>query len=119
LMFVILASLWVTLLGLIAPSFTRIFVDYVLIAGLTDWIMPLCVFMLATAVSVASLVALQQHFLLRLETKLSIAASSQFLWHVLKLPMDFLTSAAPPTLVCVYRSTTESPNCCLVKLQPA
>ena len=89
LMFVILTSLWVTLLGLVAPSFTRIFVDYVLMAGLTDWIVPLCVFMLATAASVASLVALQQHFLLRLETKLSIAASSQFLWHVLKLPMDF------------------------------
>jgi len=33
----------------------------------------------------------QQHYLLRLETRLTLQSSSAFLWHVLCLPVSFVT----------------------------
>jgi ABC-type multidrug transport system fused ATPase/permease subunit len=66
-----------------------VFVDRVLIEGLTSWVGPLFGVMAGVAVMIGALTLLQQHFLLRMETKLATSTSAQFLWHVLKLPIDF------------------------------
>jgi len=50
---------------------------------------PLLWIMGATAVVVGFVTWLQRYYLLRLSKKISISASSQFLWHVLRLPIDF------------------------------
>jgi NHLM bacteriocin system ABC transporter peptidase/ATP-binding protein len=42
-----------------------------------------------TAVLIIAAAWLQQHYLLRLETKLAITTSSRFVWHILRLPIDF------------------------------
>ena len=88
-LFVILAGLGLVIPGLLVPAFVRVFVDYYLIQGFKDWLMPLLAGMIGAAVLRASLVALQQHFLLRLQTKLVLSGSSTFFWHVLRLPVGF------------------------------
>jgi NHLM bacteriocin system ABC transporter peptidase/ATP-binding protein len=87
--YVILVGIALFLPGLVAPTFTRIFVDQILIKGLGSWMRPLLLVMAATALLLAALTALQQRYLLRLETRLSLGTSSQFFWHVLRLPIDF------------------------------
>ncbi|MCA9987299.1 MAG: NHLP family bacteriocin export ABC transporter peptidase/permease/ATPase subunit [Anaerolineales bacterium] len=87
--FLFLATLCLTILGLVIPSFTRIFIDRILVRGLDSWILPLLIAMGVTLLFSLVLNALRQHYLLRLETKLAISGSSQFLWHVLRLPVDF------------------------------
>jgi NHLM bacteriocin system ABC transporter peptidase/ATP-binding protein len=87
--YVVLASLALVIPGLIIPAFARIFVDSVLVAGLRSWVVPLLVGMAVTAALRAALTWLQQYYLLRLETKLALSTSSKFLWHVLRLPIDF------------------------------
>lgn len=87
--YLLIASLLLTILGLIIPAYTRIFIDQYLVAGFENWLKPLLIAMGLTVVVVAILTWLQQHYLLRLETKLSIASSSRFFWHVLRLPIDF------------------------------
>ena len=47
--------------------------------------------MAATTIVQAVLVWLQQRTLLRLETKLALAGSAKFIWHVLRLPAVFFT----------------------------
>ncbi len=90
LVYVLLASLFLVIPGLIVPVFLRVFVDDLLI-GTQTWIAPLLVGMgLAVAVSM-SLTWLQQMYLLRLETKLSLTGSSRFFWHILHLPVEFFT----------------------------
>lgn len=77
--------------GLIAPAFSKIFVDQILVGGLWDWGQPLLLFMAATTAVAMVLTWLRQFYLLRLETKLSLSTSSSFFWHILRLPIDFFS----------------------------
>jgi NHLM bacteriocin system ABC transporter peptidase/ATP-binding protein len=90
-LFVVLAGLALVLPGLLSASFGRIFVDEVLIRGLRSWAGPLTTVMFITALIIFALTALQQHFLLRLESRLSLHGSGRFFWHVLRLPIRFFT----------------------------
>ena len=89
--FVLLAGLALVIPGLVAPVFTKTFVDAVLLDGRGEWLKPLLVAMSVTAFVLAGLTWLQQTYLLRLETRLALAGSSRFLWHVLSLPVEFFT----------------------------
>jgi NHLM bacteriocin system ABC transporter peptidase/ATP-binding protein len=89
--YVVLAGLALVVPGLLIPTFSRVFVDYYLVEGLTNWIAPLLLGMALTAIVRAVLTHLQAYYLLRLETKLSLTTSSQFFWHVLRLPIEFFT----------------------------
>lgn len=93
--FVVLAGLALVVPGLLVPTFSRVFVDDVLVKGLSEWGKPLLWAMGATAAVMAALTALQQRYLLRLETKLALGTSARFFWHVLHLPMRFFTQRFP------------------------
>lgn len=88
LVYVVLVSLALVIPGLLVPAFTRIFVDYVLVNG-QDWMPGLLFAMGFTALIRAVLTWMQQHYLLRLETRLALTTSSVFMWHVLSLPIEF------------------------------
>jgi NHLM bacteriocin system ABC transporter peptidase/ATP-binding protein len=89
-MYVLLASLFLVIPGLIVPAFLRVFVDDILVAG-QNWIGPLLAGMGLAVFITAGLTWLQQMYLLRLETKLALSGSSQFFWHILRLPVEFFT----------------------------
>jgi len=89
--YVLIASFALVIPGMVIPTFTGIFVDKILINQLDGWLKPLLVGMLIAAFLQASLIGLQQYYLLRLETKLAVTTASQFFWHVLRLPMEFFT----------------------------
>ena len=75
--------------GLLVPTFSRVFVDDVLVRHSQTWLWPLLVGLAATAAARALVTILQQSLLLRLETKLSVLMTSRFLWRVLSLPLSF------------------------------
>ena len=89
--FIVIAGLMLVIPGLIIPTFTKVFVDDVLVKGLHDWGKPLLLMMGVTALVFGLLTWLRQYYLQRLETRLSLSTSSTFLDHVLKLPMSFFT----------------------------
>ncbi len=91
LIYVLLASLALVIPGLLIPVFLRVFVDYVLVAEFESWFGPLLIGMSVAALMRAALTWLQQYHLLRLETQLSLSGSSQFLWRLLCLPVEFYT----------------------------
>jgi NHLM bacteriocin system ABC transporter peptidase/ATP-binding protein len=95
LLYVVLAGLALVVPGLLVPTFSRVFVDDVLVNGMGDWVGPLVTGMVATAAVLGFLTWLQQHFLLRLETRLALGTSTKFFWHVLRLPMPFFTQRFP------------------------
>jgi len=87
--FVILAGLGLVIPGLAIPTFSKVFVDEILINGSKSWLGPLLVGMAVAALLRAGLTALQSHYLMRAQTKLAIATTGRFLWHVLRLPIEF------------------------------
>jgi NHLM bacteriocin system ABC transporter peptidase/ATP-binding protein len=87
--FCVLAGLGLVIPGLAIPTFAKIFVDEILIGGSHHWLGPLLLGMGVAAVLRAALTALQQHYLMRSQTKLAITSTGRFLWHVLRLPMEF------------------------------
>lgn len=89
LLFVMCVALLLVIPGLVVPTFTRIFVDDFLIAGHTWIVKPLLWAMGLTLVLSASLTWLQEYYLLRLETKLSLVHSSKFFTHLLRLPIPY------------------------------
>jgi NHLM bacteriocin system ABC transporter peptidase/ATP-binding protein len=89
LIYVVLAMLALAVPNLIIPVFSRVYIDDLLIKGKTDWLNPLLLAMLIVVVVKAAVTYLQQHALLRMRGRLSLSSSAQFLWHVLRMPMEF------------------------------
>lgn len=87
----VLLSLLMVIPGLVAASFSKIFIDDILIQHLTGWLRPLLIGMAATAAVRTALTLLQQSLLLRLQTKLSVVMVSRFLWRLMALPIEFFT----------------------------
>ena len=75
--------------NLITPVFGQIFLDDILTGKHRDWTFNLLLAMGITFVVQAILVWLRAWCLTRWQTKLTLADSSRFFWHVLQLPMEF------------------------------
>jgi NHLM bacteriocin system ABC transporter peptidase/ATP-binding protein len=89
--FLVITGLAMVVPGLILPTFSRLFVDNVLISNMHGWVKPLLIGLTVTALFRALLTGLQQHCLLRLETKIALVTSSRFFWHILRLPIAFFS----------------------------
>lgn len=83
------AGLLLVLPALAAPAFTQVFIDDVLVKGYSDWLRPMLIGMGLSVVLSFALTALQLRVQNLLKTKLEIAMTGQFLWHVLRLPVGF------------------------------
>lgn len=85
----VLAGLALVIPGMLVPTFSKIFVDQYLVAGLKYWVRPLLLAMGLTALMMAGLTWLQRQCLLRQEIKMALSISGHFFWHVLRLPVEF------------------------------
>ena len=89
LLYAVLAGLGLVIPGLAAAVLTKAFVDQVLVADQPGAIWPILGLLAGAALIVLLLTALRSHYLLKLETKLSLHSSGVFLWHILRLPVSF------------------------------
>lgn len=89
--FVILTAVITSLLGIITPAFSRIFLDRLLTGENPDWLMPFT-FALA-GISVVQLVVawVQAVYSLRINGKLAMVGNTTFMWKVLRMPMEFFS----------------------------
>ena len=88
-LFIILLNLGLIVPGLASPVFSQIFLDDILTKKHPDWMFN---FMLAMTVSFiinGIMTWLQAVVLTRWQRKLTLADSSSFFWHLLRLPMQF------------------------------
>ena len=89
--FVTLTTIISSLLGVITPAFSRIFLDRLLTHENPDWLMP---FTLAFAgIGVVQLIVawIQAVYSLRISGKLAMVGNTTFMWKILRMPMEFFS----------------------------
>jgi NHLM bacteriocin system ABC transporter peptidase/ATP-binding protein len=87
--FVAWIGLMLVIPGLILPGITRIFVDDILVRQFDDWLGPLLIGLGLTFALNLLLSSIQQLALLRIELRLAFEQSALFVWHLLRLPVEF------------------------------
>ena len=89
--FVTLTAVISSLLGIVTPAFSRIFLDRLLTGENPEWLTP---FTLALAgISIVQLVVawIQAVYSLRINGKLAMMGNTTFMWKVLHMPMEFFS----------------------------
>ncbi len=102
-----LLSLMLIVPGVLLATFSRIFIDEVMMRGQSDWLSVLLGVMAGAIVVQAVMTWMLQWILLRVESKLSLFGSAQLLWHLLRLPYTFFVQRMPGDLVNRLRSNDE------------
>ena len=88
-LFILLLNLGMIIPGLASPVFTQVFLDDILAKKHTSWMFNFCLAMTVAWVVSGVMTWLQAVILTRWQKKLTLADSSSFFWHLLRLPMQF------------------------------
>ena len=89
--FVVLTTIISSLIGIINPAFSRIFLDRLLTHRNPEWFTP---FLIALSVMTAVQLivsAIQASMSLKINGKMEIYGSSSYMWKVLRMPMEFFS----------------------------
>ena len=89
LIFVLLIGLAMIIPGLVTPVFNQIFVDDILSGKHPDWMFNFSLAMGLTIFILTLMTSLRAYILTRWQRKLTLADSSKFFWHILRLPISF------------------------------
>ncbi|MCX4241597.1 NHLP family bacteriocin export ABC transporter peptidase/permease/ATPase subunit [Paraliomyxa miuraensis] len=87
--YVILLGALLVAPGLLIPVFSKVFIDEILVAGKTEWIIPLVVAVIVAYGARTTISMLRRLALLKLSLRIEVTGSSRFMWHVLRLPVRF------------------------------
>ncbi len=89
--FVALTALLTALMGIINPIFSRIFMDRLLTGRNPEWLIPFVAAMAVIALISIIVQFFQSRYRFKMEGKMALVADSKFVWHVLRLPVEFFS----------------------------
>ena len=90
-LFTLITTIIASLLSIIGPGFSRIFIDRLLTHQNPEWFVPFIV-----GISVITLIQIiiqiiNQLYSLKLNGKLAVVGNTTYMWKILKLPIDFFS----------------------------
>lgn len=88
-LFILLLNFALIIPGLASPVFSQIFLDDILTKKHPDWMVNFMLAMTLSFLVCGAMTFLQAVILTRWQRKLTLADSSSFFWHLLRLPMQF------------------------------
>ena len=97
---ILLTTSLLTLIGVLEPIFPRLYVDYILAGRVTSGMVRLFFIGFFLVAAVKILVSwIKNAYLIKMEGKMAVYTSTQFIWHILRLPMDFFSQRLPGDLM--------------------
>lgn len=90
-LFTVTVSLLTAGAGLASPLFSRIFMDEILSGKNPGWLVSFLTALAGLLVFQAIVSMLQAVYLLKVRGSLAVSANAQFMWHVLRLPVEFFS----------------------------
>lgn len=89
--FLVLTTLIASLIGIINPVFSRIFLDRLLTGKNPEWLLPFTLTLAGLGIIQLVVAWIQSTYSLRIDGKLAVVGSTSFMWQVLRLPMEFFS----------------------------
>ncbi|MBQ5503362.1 MAG: NHLP family bacteriocin export ABC transporter peptidase/permease/ATPase subunit [Selenomonas sp.] len=88
-LFIFILELCAIIPGLASPVMSQIFLDDILTKKHPDWMVNFCIAMVVSFILSGIIAWLRAVVLTKWQRKLTLADSSSYFWHLLKLPMQF------------------------------
>ena len=88
---IIITTLISSLISIINPAFSRMFIDRLLTGQNPDWFYPFIIALVAAAVIQIAVCWIKASYLLKVQGKFAVVADSSFMWHILRLPLEFFS----------------------------
>jgi len=89
--FVILTGILTAVAGMVAPLYSRIFMDNILSGKNPEWLIPFVIAMGVTILFQFAVALIESLYWLKIEGRFAITANAEFMWHVLRLPVEFFS----------------------------
>ena len=89
--FTIITTVIASLIGIINPAFSRIFMDRLLTGKNPEWFMPFIWALAALTVIQITVSLIQAIYSARINAKIAAVGNTTFMWKVLHLPMEFFS----------------------------
>ena len=89
--FTVLTGVITSLMNVISPGFSRVFLDRLLPGENPTWVGPFFAFLITFNIVVIAVNAIQAIYSLKIDGKMSVVGSTSYLWKVLNMPMQFFS----------------------------
>lgn len=89
--FIVITSVISSLMSIIAPGFSRVFVDRLLSGVNPDWGVPFLIGLACISAIQIIMAWVDSVYTLRINGKMAVVGSTSFMWKVLRLPMEFFS----------------------------
>jgi len=89
--FVVLTTIITSIISLINPAFSRVFMDYLITGTHVEWLRPVIHSMALLVVVNLVVSAIRSHFNYRVNGSIAAIGATEFFWHVLHVPLRFFS----------------------------
>ena len=90
-LFVVLTTVISSLMGIISPGFSRVFLDRLLPGNNPGWVYPFIIALSAFTFLEILVSVFTEVYSLRINGKMAVVGNSTYLWKVLRMPMEFFS----------------------------
>ena len=89
--FVMLTTVITSLLGIISPAFSRVFMDRLLTGKNPQWLYPFLIGLAALSIVQLLVAWIRTVYSLKIDGKMAVVGTTSFMWKVLRMPMEFFS----------------------------
>lgn len=93
------------IIDLTSPIFQKVFIDNLLSGKNREWLVPFLVLMVAVLVVQVIVGIIESIYWLKIKGKFALTSSAEFMWHVLRLPLEFFSQRYVGDVVSRQNST--------------
>lgn len=116
--FVIATGILTAGIGMIMPVFSKVFMDNILSGKNPDWLMPFIAAMGLVLVLQFLIAFIEAIYLLKIQGRLAVTANAMFMWHVLRLPVEFFSQRFAGDIVSRQASNERIAYTLIARLAP-
>ena len=114
----VILNIIAAIMRLTSPISTKIFTDNLISGKNPEWLMPFIGILFAIMIIQVLVEIINSFYWLKIQGKFAIMSSSEFMWHVLRLPLKFFSQRYTADVVARQESTSNIALILIQKMAP-